>query len=262
MQVWDDRGDVNDVIRTKADATRLVADEAAYRGDNTMHMRLVGPIARPTLRKIMEILLRGLVNSYNIVQIHSVLLVPCCAHAYLADKPIILATDVDNEVLEEIADDVSVWDAATWQFVGLIGENAVAATLLDGMLRGQAPQDGWKADMLLREWSSRNMLARVTDSSAVSTWAELHEEWRAGRLNLVETRVHMPHDLPDLLVQRARGVMIYNIALYAETRIERAQGDLHFGYVIKACDEVLDGERTLESYGIDDETPVTLCEQQ
>lgn len=271
MQVWEDeRARVGRVLHTKADAVRFAnAYPEQYEGEvDLIHVRLVDALPNRTAYAIAHVLMHDMQRSdeeenegpcdmnYEI-HIHSAALVPCFLRQ--RDMYACQAITVAHEVFE-CMEDVSVWDAKTWQAVGASARSYVPiTTLLDGLLRGQAPRNGWTPRMGMDDWSCLFVLRRVTARHHL-TWVSLHEEWCAGRLNLVETRVHMPHGMPDLLVLRARGVAIYIIMSYAQTRAERAGYVAnHAGCVLKAHGETLDGERSLEAYGLDDETPLTFC---
>lgn len=87
-------------------------------------------------------------------------------------------------------------------------------------------------------------------SDVLIDWGELRRKWLAGALDLVNTRVRVSST--EVVVCRARGVRIREIALAVlgpsltwET------------WTISACGEILENTRTLEAYGLDDETE--LC---
>lgn len=83
---------------------------------------------------------------------------------------------------------------------------------------------------------------------------------------LIDTRatVHVYPDVQsaplctlEVVVPRARGESILNIANAAAHRAANLR-DRNFGIRISVRDENLDSGRTLEDYGIDDETPIQV----
>lgn len=77
----------------------------------------------------------------------------------------------------------------------------------------------------------------------VLEWTRVYDAVRGGRVNLVVTRIVMENK--EVIVQRARGAGIQDIV-----------AALFQPFVLHAAGEALEPERTLEAYGIDDETPL------
>lgn len=87
-------------------------------------------------------------------------------------------------------------------------------------------------------------------------WVALHAAIRRGEIELVETRVVWANG--EFILPRARGARVDSIRTSALARI-RLHTDFVTWHAVRACGEILvKTSRTLEEYGVDDETPIEI----
>lgn len=95
---------------------------------------------------------------------------------------------------------------------------------------------------------------RPRDDTLVD-WGALRRQWRYKEINLVDTRVSVS-GRTDVCVRRARGARIQDIvhAAFRDPKVKL----LYDMYAVYVNGELLDQARTLEEYGVDDETELCI----
>lgn len=258
MQVWTDTLTLvaRTGLTTLADATHFMATHGEFR---RLHVDL--EFGGTVDLDIVSALVGGDVT----LVIYSEALVPAFVEAAWAIQAACAIT-TDVGVFGRMTD-IGVWTAAVWREVAKHDTHAIVA-LTDGLLRKQAPRDGWRALGVMHEPylvvpPLLCFLAKQAEMKSVAIhWASLAADWAADSLALVETRIYMPKGLPDLIVQRARGASIASLTHYAQTHLSYATGlECVSDYVLHAPDDKLwDVTRTLEAHGIHDDTPLALAQ--
>lgn len=104
--------------------------------------------------------------------------------------------------------------------------------------------------------TGRTALSRDPDGPA--SWELLRKEIQSGAVELVETRVCV-QDMGELMLWRARGTRVASLIRSIACRLWRLPGHVRPSRdtcTLAACGETLDPKRTLEEYGVDEDTPL------
>lgn len=119
----------------------------------------------------------------------------------------------------------------------------------------RCPEGPGLGGLWLREWS-----ALQPGTRRVEDWGALASAVRRGAIELVETRVCFERAHKEITLWRARGACVQAITASMLYRLCRSTGMVHVEAEdgLHANGEALEETRTLEEYGVDDETTLVF----